>query len=479
MGRVFPGVGADVLAGGFGEPVRGGGASGGMVENGCLAQGRCNCECYVHGEESGTRGRGGGAFVHGDLDDRGGGNCAGGLGGGGGVVGVRVVRVVFVHRARGGGEGAVEDGIVVVEVAALRPDGRGGTGEAGAGRGHVFGHLDVVWGGMWAWSGIGQVVGRTCMGLRPLRHWDSAVGSWGVSRLVVSFLRGAKYKELRVEGVTVRQALVRGVSLQRGRSDDKVYGAWCGSLHLSSCFLVIASVGGCRLARGCWCRPTERTASTTGERDDGGVGKERNVLSAVSSHPGSWLWDVIVVVPPGLEMSGSGTKTWSPVRAGGSRVRGRSSPKMICVTGDLSSFRWERARGGLIYWATYTLLRGWRAGILNSLQAAWRHGARRCTNVTGGDRCLYVRPGSGNQQASLSSTGGIVHPSQWRGKTGHCGGPEQGAPLISIDLHASEDAIKPISAAVSAADLIQEESGDSISRADLALQHLRMHVNQC
>jgi hypothetical protein len=35
-------------------------------------------------------------------------------------------------------------------------------------------------------------------------------------------------------------------------------------------------------------------------------------------------------------------------------------------------------------WATYTLLRGWRVGILNSLRATGRRGARRCTNVAGG-----------------------------------------------------------------------------------------------
>jgi hypothetical protein len=49
---------------------------------------------------------------------------------------------------------------------------------------------------------------------------------------------------------------------------------------------------------------------------------------------------------------------------------------------------------------------------------------------------------------------------------------------ISVDLRASGDAVKPVSAAVSAVDLIQKESGDSISHADSALQHLRQHVNQ-
>jgi hypothetical protein len=49
---------------------------------------------------------------------------------------------------------------------------------------------------------------------------------------------------------------------------------------------------------------------------------------------------------------------------------------------------------------------------------------------------------------------------------------------ISVDLCASEDAVKPVLAAVSAAELIQEESGDSISHTNLALQHLWMHVNQ-
>jgi hypothetical protein len=45
-------------------------------------------------------------------------------------------------------------------------------------------------------------------------------------------------------------------------------------------------------------------------------------------------------------------------------------------------------------------------------------------------------------------------------------------------LLASEDAVKPVSAAVSAADPIRKESADSISHADSALRHLRMHVNQ-
>jgi hypothetical protein len=49
---------------------------------------------------------------------------------------------------------------------------------------------------------------------------------------------------------------------------------------------------------------------------------------------------------------------------------------------------------------------------------------------------------------------------------------------ISVDLRASEDAVRSVSAAVSAADLIWEELGDSISCTDSALQHLRMHVNQ-
>jgi hypothetical protein len=49
---------------------------------------------------------------------------------------------------------------------------------------------------------------------------------------------------------------------------------------------------------------------------------------------------------------------------------------------------------------------------------------------------------------------------------------------ISVDLRASEDAVKPVSAAVSATDLIRKESGDSISCADSALWDLRMHVNQ-
>ncbi|KAJ7722581.1 hypothetical protein B0H14DRAFT_3170146 [Mycena olivaceomarginata] len=65
-----------------------------------------------------------------------------------------------------------------------------------------------------------------------------------------------------------------------------------------------------------------------------------------------------------------------------------------------------------------------------------RRGARRCTNVAGGDRRLFAPPGSGDQQASPSSSVGSAHPSQRRGKTGHCGGPEQGAPGVSYCIFA-------------------------------------------
>ncbi|KAJ7861426.1 hypothetical protein B0H14DRAFT_3617557 [Mycena olivaceomarginata] len=61
----------------------------------------------------------------------------------------------------------------------------------------------------------------------------------------------------------------------------------------------------------------------------------------------------------------------------------------------------------------------------------------------GGERCLYLPSGSGDQQASPSSSGGSAHPSQRRGKTGHCGGPEQGAPQaiclrLKVSLNVSD-----------------------------------------
>ncbi|KAJ7339891.1 hypothetical protein DFH08DRAFT_812268 [Mycena albidolilacea] len=74
--------------------------------------------------------------------------------------------------------------------------------------------------------------------------------------------------------------------------------------------------------------------------------------------------------------------------------------------------RRERAEPRVFPWLrTRNYKESWDLGAVSE---CGRRGVRRCTTVAGGDRCLLAPPGSGDQQASPSSSGRSAHPSQRR-----------------------------------------------------------------
>jgi hypothetical protein len=184
------------------------------------------------------------------------------------------------------------------------------------------------------------------------------------------------------------------------------------------------------LCRRCWCRSRERTATTTGKRDEGGVGEK-------GERAGSRYFSCEFVVPTRRQKGPrlffrQGRPRWAGVaqrrdlqlRCG--RVAARELGLGRHISRGFRSLRVDRRvrLRAAMYVHDITQVRGVRGCSPGTGAAA----PDVALTSRGGDRRLYDPPGSGDQQASPSLSGGSVHPSQRRGKTGHCGGPEQGAP---------------------------------------------------